>query len=209
LSAAPRLLMPGDIDSNVPMTWDFVDGQWRLFALTSWGGIPALSTGSGLERMERVGTVRVEPHPGWGVWIESVIADDAGTWYGYYHHEIAAEICNTPVRSILRISAARSVDRGLTWEDLGPVLEGPPGSITCDTPNTYVIGGVGDLSAMLDPGRRDLYLVFSQYGRDPSMQGVGVARLAWADRDGPAGRVSVWRDGAWTRCALRDCSECG
>lgn len=204
LISAPRLLMPGDIDSNVPMTWDLVDGQWRLFALTSWGGIPALSTGSGIDRMERVGDVRVEPHPGWGVWIESLIADDAGTWYGYYHHEIAAEICNTSVRSILRISSARSFDRGLTWEDLGPVLEGPPGSITCETPNKYVVGGVGDLSAMLDPGRRDLYIFFSQYGRDPSMQGVGVARPAWADRDAPAGRVAVWRDGAWIPSAPGD-----
>ena len=24
-----------------------------------------------------------------------------------------------------------------------------------------------------------------------------IGRLAWADRDAPAGRVSIWRDGAW------------
>ncbi|MBM3819724.1 MAG: hypothetical protein FJW14_12030 [Acidimicrobiia bacterium] len=166
LISASRLAMPGDIDSNVPMTWDLVDGQWRLFAFTSWGGVPALSAGTGIDRMERVGSVRVEPHPGWGVWIESVVADDAGTWYGYYHHEIAAEICNTP--------------------------------------NRYVVGGVGDLSALFDPGRRDLYIFFSQYGRDPSQQGVGVARLAWADRDAPAGRITVWRDGAWMPASAGD-----
>ncbi len=197
LVTAPRLLMPGEIDSNAPMTWDLVDGQWRLFAFTSWGGIPAVSSGPAVDRMQRVGAVRIEPHPGWGVWIESVIADEGGAWYAYYHHEIAAEICNTPRRSILRISSARSVDRGLTWEGLGPVLEGPQGSITCSTPNPFVVGGVGDLSAMLDPERRDLYLFFSQYGKDPAMQGVSVARLAWADRDAPGRRVTVWRDGAW------------
>ena len=209
LISAPRLVMPGTIDSNVPMTWDLVDGQWQLFAFTSWGGIPALSSGASLDRMQRVGNVIVEPHPGWGVWIESVIADEGGAWYAYYHHEIAAEICNTPVRSILRISSARSLDRGMTWQDLGPVLEGPPGSVICSTPNPYVVGGVGDLTAMLDPERQNLYLFFSQYSSDPEAQGVGVARLAWADRDEPAGKITVWRDGAWApvrRVAIADAS---
>jgi hypothetical protein len=31
----------------------------------------------------------------------------------------------------------------------------------------------------------------------PSDQGVAVGRLAWADRDAPVGRVSIWREGAW------------
>jgi hypothetical protein len=207
LLPAPRLAMPGAIDSNVPMTWDLVDGQWRLFAFTSWGGIPALSSGTSLDRMQRVGDVSVEPHPGWGVWIESVIGDESSAWYGYYHHEIAAEICNTPVRSILRISAVRSLDRGLTWQDLGPVLEGPPNGIICTTPNAYVVGGVGDLTAMPDPGRQYLYLFFSQYSSDPEAQGVGVARLAWADRDEPGGKITVWREGAWVPTRPADASD--
>jgi hypothetical protein len=36
------------------------------------------------------------------------------------------------------------------------------------------------------------------------MQGVGVARLAWADRDAPGGRVTVWRDGAWIPATAGD-----
>lgn len=136
LLSAPRLVMPGAVDSNVPMTWELVDGAWRLFAFTSWGGIPALLTGSALDHMQRIGVVAVVPHPGYGVWIDSVIADDSGTWYGYYHHEVPAEACGTPERSIPRIASARSTDRGLTWEDLGIVLEAPPDSSTCLSPST-------------------------------------------------------------------------
>ena len=33
--------------------------------------------------------------------------------------------------------------------------------------------------------------------RDPGAQGVAVARLAWADRDAPAGKLTIWNDGAW------------
>jgi hypothetical protein len=50
---------------------------------------------------------------------------------------------------------------------------------------------------MIDADRQDVYLYFSQYERDPSVQGVAVARLAWADRDAPVGKVTIWNDGAW------------
>jgi hypothetical protein len=60
-----------------------------------------------------------------------------------------------------------------------------------------VLGGVGDVSAVLDRTRTDLFLYFSQYSSAPSEQGIAVARLAWADRDAPVGRVTVWRNGAW------------
>jgi hypothetical protein len=50
---------------------------------------------------------------------------------------------------------------------------------------------------MLDPTQTDLYLFFSQYSRDQTAQGVAVARLLWANRDQPAGAVSIWKDGVW------------
>ena len=31
----------------------------------------------------------------------------------------------------------------------------------------------------------------------PRAQGVVVVRLAWADRDNPGGRVTIWQDGVW------------
>jgi hypothetical protein len=96
-----------------------------------------------------------------------------------------------------RIGAARSTNRGRTWEDLGIILEAPAGTSVCDTQNRYFVGGVGDLSVLLDPDDQDLYLFFSQYGRGPAAQGVAFARMAWADRDSPVGRVAVWQQGAW------------
>ena len=205
LTSAPRLVMPGAVDSNVPMTWERVDGAWRLFAFTSWGGIPARLSGASLDQMQQAGPVTIVPHPGHGIWIESIIPDDTGAWYAYYHHERPAEACGRPDRSIPQIGSARSTDRGTTWEDLGIVIEAPPDSTECASSNRFVLGGVGDLSAMLTPNRTDLLLFFSQYSKDPSAQGVAVARLAWADRDAPGGRVTIWRggarDGAWLPAA--------
>ena len=189
--------MPGAVDSNVPMTWELVDGSWRLFALTSWGGTPALLSGAALDQMQQAGPVAIVPHPGHGVWIESVIPDDTGAWYAYYHHERPADECGRPDRFLPRIGSARSTDRGLTWEDLGIVIEAPLESAACASTNRYVLGGVGDVSAMLAPDRTDLILFFSQYSKVPSEQGVMVARLAWADRDAPGGRVTIWRNSAW------------
>jgi hypothetical protein len=96
-----------------------------------------------------------------------------------------------------RIGAARSRDRGVTWETLGVVLEAPPGTYDCGTTNVYFVGGVGDFSVRLDPESRDLYFYYSQYIRFDTRQGVGVARLAWADRDNPAGKIMVWNSRAW------------
>ena len=197
LRRAPRIAMPGAVDSNVPLVWELVDGRWRLFALTSWGGLPARHTGSAFDQMQQAGPVRIVPHPGDGVWIESIIPDDSGTWYGYYHHERVADACGRPDRFIPRIGALRSIDRGATWEPLGFILDAPADSAACDSTNQFVIGGLGDVSAMLDDTRTTLLLFFSQYTKDPSAQGVAVARLAWADRDAPVGRVTVWRNGAW------------
>jgi len=174
-----------------------VDGAWRLFALTSWGGIPTLLTGPALHQMRESGRATLVPDPGDGVWIQSVVPDEGGTWYGYYHHERPAVSCGRPDRFVLRLGAARSRNRGRTWEDLGIILEGAPESLACASSNLYVLGGVGDVSAVLAPERRDLYLFFSQYSKAPAEQGVVVARLAWADRDAPAGRVTVWANGAW------------
>jgi len=198
LTPAPRLVMPSAVDSNVAMTWTQVDGASRLVALTSWGGIPALLAGPDLERLQRVGDVTIAPHPGHGIWIESVIPDETdSTWYGYYHHEVPADRCGRHDRAIPTIGAARSTDRGLTWQDLGIILEAPPDSDACLSPNRFVVGGVGDVSVMIDDGWRDLYLFFSGYSKDPSGQGVLAARLAWADRDQPKGRVTVWQEAVW------------
>ena len=175
LISASRLALPDDVDSNAPMTWDLVDGNWRLFAFASWGGVPSLLAGRDLNSLRRVlDAVSIVPHPGHGVWIEAVIPDEQGTWYGYYHHEVPAEACGRADRNIPRIGAAKSTDRGRTWEDLGPILEAPPSTYACGSTNRFIVGGVGDVSAMLDADKRDLYLYYSEYGRDRSIQGVAL-----------------------------------
>jgi hypothetical protein len=197
LVSAPTLTLPTAVDSNTPMAWDLVDGVWTLFAVASWGGAPSLLAGPRLDDLQRLEAITLLPHPGYGVWMEAVIPDDGGTWYGYYHHEVPDDVCGRPDRSILSIGAARSRDRGLTWENLGVILESPPGSHACTTSNRFLVGGVGDPSVVLDADHRYLYMYFSQYAKERLAQGVAIARMPWADRDVPRGQIAVLHDGAW------------
>jgi hypothetical protein len=201
LTSAPTVRLPGAVDSNSPAVWDLVNGNWLLSVMTSFNGQPSLASGPGLTSMGQPGPVTFVTHPGDGVWMEAVVADAGGTWYGYYHNEVPATPCGRPDRMIPRIGAARSADHGRTWEDLGIILEAPPGSLACGTPNQYFVGGVGDVGAVLDRDSVNLYLYFSQYQRAPSAQGVAVARLLWASRDEPVGDADVWVDGIWQPAA--------
>jgi len=197
LVAAPRFDLPGEIDSNNPAVWSLVDGLQRLFVISSWGGIPVRSSGASIASLQRGEPVAFASHPGHGVWFEAIVPDDGDVWYGYYHHERPADLCGRLDRQLPRIGAMRSADRGATWDDLGIILDAPPGSEACDSNNRFVLGGVGDVTAVLDAEAQDLYLYYSQYPRDGAMQGVAVARMAWADRDEPVGKLSVWNGGAW------------
>lgn len=197
LVSASRVVLPGEIDSSNPAAWSMVDGVQRLFVISSWGGVPVRSSGVSLESLQREGPVAFSSHPGDGVWMEAIVPDAAGVWYGYYHHERPADLCGRPDRQLPRIGALRSTDTGATWEDLGIVLDAPPGSAACDSQNRFVLGGVGDVTAALDAQGLDVYLYFSQYSRDGATQGVAVARIAWANRDQPAGKATIWNDGAW------------
>lgn len=203
VSSASRLALPGEIDSSNPLVWDMVDGEPRLFVLTSWGGVPIQSAGTMLERLQLGQPAIFDPHPGHGVWLEAIVPDGAGAWYGYYHHERPADECGRNDRQLPNIGALRSTDRGRTWAHLGIVIDAPPGSNVCESGNRFVFGGVGDVTAALDHDQQNLYLYFSQYTRGASTQGVAVARLAWADRDEPVGKVSIWNDGAWLPVSRR------
>jgi len=189
--------LPGGVDSNSPAVWDTVDGVETLQVVTSIAGQPSVSSGRRLTRLGPAEPVSFVTPPGNGVWMESVVADEDGTWYGYYHNEVPAAICGREELTLPRIGAARSSDHGETWEDLGIILEAPPNWYDCATPNQYFVGGVGDVSVMLDHESKDLYLFFSQYSRYAVAQGVAVARLAWANRDAPAGKVMIFNDGVW------------
>ena len=97
-----------------------------------------------------------------------------------------------------RIGAVRSRDNGATWEDLGFVLTAPDGSLDCQALNGYFAGGHGDFSVALDAAREWLYIFFGNYAGDVSGQGVAVARMKWADRRAPAGKVWKRHAGGWT-----------
>jgi hypothetical protein len=197
LVTAPAISLPGAVDSNSPVLWDLEEGQRRMFVLTSHSGVPSRSLGSEIDRLGGTAEVSLVPHPGYGVWFEAAISDDVDTWYGYYHNEWPATRCGREDRFVPRIGAAKSTDNGRTWIDLGPVIQAYQSATACDSPNRYVIGGVGDLSVMLDQSKTYLYFFFSQYHRDPLSQGVAIGRLLWADRDRPGGRVELWRGGIW------------
>jgi hypothetical protein len=197
LISAPAFTLPGAVDSNSPVLWDLEDGQRKMFVLTSHSGIPSVSSGTDATRLDGTSEVTLTPHPGYGVWFEAAVSDDVETWYGYYHNEWPATRCGREDRAVPRIGAAKSTDRGRTWTDLGPVIQAWQSSTACESPNRWVIGGVGDLSVQLDPNKQYLYFFYSQYHRDALSQGVAVARMQWADRDRPGGKIELWRDGIW------------
>jgi hypothetical protein len=204
-SAAPHvtltpslpIVLPGEVDSNSPAIWDLVDGQQTLFVMTSFAGRPQIASGRSLTTLSAPAASEFSSPPPYGTWMEAVVADDGGAWYGYYHREEPAIVCGRPDRFVPMIGAARSLDHGSTWDDLGIILSADPSTVACDSTNRYVIGGVGDLSVMLDPSKTELYIFFSQYQKNQEAQGVAVGRLLWAARDHPVGRVTVWNDGAW------------
>ena len=94
-----------------------------------------------------------------------------------------------------RIGALVSHDEGLSWEDLGIVLEAPPDSLDCSTRNFFFAGGNGDFSVILDQGGRYFYFFISTYHRQFDEQGVAVARMSFEDRNTPVGKVWKWRGG--------------
>jgi hypothetical protein len=203
LVAAPLLTLPGEVDSNSPAVWDLDDGVRMLYVMTSFAGSPHIAEGPSLAQLGKTEGVGFTGVARPGVWMEAVVTDEVDTWYGFYHNEVAATACGRLDRAVARIGAARSVDHGRTWRDLGIILEAAADSIACRSSNRYVIGGVGDLSVLLDSTSTTLYIFFSQYQAQPSAQGVAVARLLWADRDRPVGRVDVWQNGTWDPAHLR------
>jgi hypothetical protein len=197
----PNLQHHGETDSNSPAHWD---GE-RLFVFHS-AGHTWRSAGPDLYHLnESYDPVRYDNEISGGRWIECTWRDTDGTLYGWYHNEPLG-ICpeRRPEKHLTapRIGAARSVDNGLNWHDLGIILEAPADSLYCSTENHYFAGGNGDFSVMLDPASRYLYFFISTYNRNPAEQGVSVARMLYADRDSPVGKVQKWYQGKWEEPGL-------
>lgn len=196
-AASPAPDQPGDTDCNSPAHWD---GD-TLYLFNS-AGHPWRSAGPDLFHLDRsyircTFNNRVKG----GRWIECTWKADDGTLYGWYHHEPSG-LCPGTGLTAPKIGAARSTDNGASWTDLGIVLEAPAGTLRCQTTNFYCAGGHGDFSALLDAHGQYLYFFFSTYAGTPAEQGVAIARMRWADRGQPVGRVWKWLRGQWTEPGL-------
>jgi hypothetical protein len=188
------------VDSNSPAEWDN-DGNLFVFTSLQW---PYRSSGASLFELSwPAQPVAIAPRPDvkGGQWIEATYRSEDGTLYGWYHNE-PPDVCDDSRLTAPRIGALVSYDDGLTWGNLGIILEAPPGSLYCDTKNYYFAGGNGDFSVLLDQGGEYFYFFIDTYHRQVGEQGVAVARMRFEDRDNPVGNVWKWRDGGWNEPGL-------
>lgn len=192
LREAPLQAMPGDVDSNSPAFWD---GD-RLFVFNS-AYFPVRSDGPRLSALSEPVVVRGVGHRPGGWWLEAVWKDrSTGMLYGWYHMEPEDLACLTaPI-----IGAAISEDNGLTWSDMGSVIENRY-PIDCDTSGEFFAGGNGDFTVVLDPEQQYFSFLYSNYAGPMAEQGIAIARGAFAGRGQP-GTVFKYFQGSWDEPGL-------
>lgn len=187
--------MPTVVDSNSPAFWR--DG--RLFWYGS-AGQPMLSEGPdqfGPWESRVADLQSLEP---WPHWMESVWPENSDLLWGWYHHE-PGDLVPESTLTAPKIGAVMSTDGGLTLVDLGTVLEsGDPLDPTAQ--NGYFAGGHGDFSVILDRQGAYFYFLFDNYGGPAETQGVCIARMAYADRANPAGKVWKYHNGSWQEAGI-------
>jgi hypothetical protein len=196
LQTAPVLEFPAPTDSNSPAFWLLFRGMQRLVVMTS-APDPVIGTGPHLGSLDTVFPTMFRNEINGARWMEAVVPDHRGVLYGYYHNEPAGVCANDGQKTAPRIGAAKSINGGLSWIDLGLIIEAAPGPLDCSSPNRYFAGGVGDFSVILHQNAYELYVLFSSYGPAAAQQGVAAARMRWSDRDEPQGQVAIWSAGAW------------
>jgi hypothetical protein len=206
IKLAPSITVGGDC--NNPAVW--VGDRVHVFASPyADNGLPAgvayYCSGDSIETLDAREPVDADrsiisaaPRLSYGPWFESVIADDDGVLWAYYHAEFGVERGLHP-----RIGAQVSYDAGATWSDLGVIIDLPDGSDAAETQLAYgFVGGNGDFSAILDRGRQYVYFFISQYGASADTQGIAVARMRWTDRASPLGKVWKKSCGTWLEPGL-------
>lgn len=192
---ATRVDMPTEVDSNSPAFWR--DG--RLFWFGSHGR-PWISEGADQFGPWETREVSLESVNDWPHWLESIYPDDDGVLWGWYHCEPVGLFPESTLTAP-KIGAVVSLDGGRTLRDLGLVLEsGDPLDPTAE--NGYFAGGNGDFSAIIDRTKQYFYFFFDNYGGPAEAQGVCVARMAFADRSNPAGKVWKYHNGQWQEAGL-------
>ena len=196
---APLVQITG-VDSNSPAHWD---GS-TLYVFNSYGH-PHQNSGPDLLHLgNRVSTKLGALNDKLFIWIEATWKDeDDKVLYGAYHYELDA-ICvsNNHLPTMPRIGWIRSQDNGATWEDLGFIISAAPCAVRCDTASPWDVGGTGDFVFYLDEKKEYFYFYGTSYDSRFEEQGVWAARMRYADRKNPSGKVQKWYKGAWSEPAL-------
>jgi hypothetical protein len=194
LEAARAADFPAIVDSNSPAYWS--GSQQYIFNSLD---LPIRSEAASATRFSRARAVSIAGDNHWR-WIESVWADADGTVYAWYHAE-PLNVCPGTRLTAPQIGALVSTD-GVFFDDLGIVISAgdPP---DCNSHNLYFAGGHGDFTVIPDRDNGYFYFLFTNYGGPAESQGIGIARMAFADRAHPVGRVFKWFNGAWNQPGLR------
>ena len=193
---ASPLYLPSQVDSNSPAYW--TDG--RLNVLSSTGSVFRASGPSQLD-LDEVDYVPVDS-PRRQIWIEGVWRDPKdGTLFAWYHYEPGGVCGANSELSAPKIGALISTDDGDSFTDLGIVLDAGEAP-NCSAGNGFFAGGHGDFSVILDPQGEYFYFLFTNYSGPAAAQGVALARMAFADRFEPVGRVWKLHAGEWNEPGL-------
>jgi hypothetical protein len=195
----PERSLRHECDSNSPIFWDGA----TVYAINSYNH-PWRSFGPDLLHLAGRALVKFGGlDDSLSLWIEAAWKDANGPLYGAFHYE-PDMICfsNRHLPTMPRIGWARSRDNGDSWEDLGFVIEAKPCAVKCGTASPWDAGGTGDFVFIPDERRQYIYFFGTSYDPDPRQQGVFAARMRYADRDNPSGKVSKWYEGGWREPGL-------
>jgi hypothetical protein len=152
----PEAQIDDAVDCNSPVHWD---EKGNMYVFTSVRH-PFRSTGTNLYNLSKPSAKTTINHRSGidgGKWLEATYRDSDGVLFGWYHNEPPPPCSNDEHLSAPRIGAMFSRDEGMTWQDLGLVLEAPADALNCQTKNFYFAGGNGDFSVMLDREKKYFY----------------------------------------------------
>jgi hypothetical protein len=178
------------VEGNSPGVW--VGGNLRVYTST---GSPMAMSGGSLYNLNMDAAPVVEPRDHFPIRIEAAWTDGDGTVYAWYHHETQGACPGSGLTAPV-IGALVSQDGGLTFRGMGVVLSSGY-AVNCAAQNRYFAGGHGDFSVILDRHRRYFYFLYGNYSGPVSAQGVGIARMAFDDRNNPVGAMHKCFNGQW------------
>ncbi len=190
-----RNVLPEIIDGNTAAVW-----QGDALTIFHSDGKPTLSVGPNQFELSPAIPIQFNSEEPKSIWFEAVWKDADGTLLLWYHTE--PRVCEDGKKARPQIGAAISRDGGYTVDDLGIILDAAD-EANCSAGNEFFAAGHGDMSAVYDPQTEHFYFFFTNYGGALASQGIVLARMAFADRYEPVGKVHKYYNGAWEEPGLR------